>query len=38
LIKEIKFDALKSSIPDEVTNHEIVIGAEIINSNEIYKS
>jgi len=38
LIKEIKFDALKSSIPDEVTNHEIVIGAEIINSNEIFKS
>ena len=38
LIKEIKFDALKSSIPDEVTNHEIVIGAEIINSDEIFKS
>ena len=38
LIKEIKFDALKSSIPDEVTNHEIEIGAEIINSDEIYKS
>ncbi|MDG1202620.1 MAG: CsiV family protein [SAR86 cluster bacterium] len=38
LIREIKFDALKSSIPDEVTNHEIVIGAEIINSNEIFKS
>ena len=37
LIKEIKFDALKSSIPDEVTNHEIKIGAEIINSDEIYK-
>jgi len=37
LIKEIKFDALKSSIPDEVTNHEIEIGAEIINSDEIYK-
>ena len=38
LIKEIKFDALKSSIPNEVTNHEIEIGAEIINSDEIYKS
>ena len=37
LIKEIKFDALKSSIPDEFTNHEIEIGAEIINSDEIYK-
>ena len=37
LIKEIKFDALKSSIPNEVTNHEIEIGAEIINSDEIYK-
>jgi phosphopantetheine adenylyltransferase len=37
LIKEIKFGALKNSIPDEVTNHEIEIGAEIINSDEIYK-
>ena len=37
LIKEIKFDALKSSIPDNVINHEIEIGAEIINSDEIYK-
>ncbi len=37
LIKEIKFDALKSSIPDNVTNYEIEIGAEIINSNELYK-
>ena len=37
LIKQIKFDALKSSIPDNVTNYEIEIGAEIINSNEIYK-
>ena len=37
LIKEIKFNALKNSIPDEVTNHEIEIGAEIINSDEIYK-
>ena len=38
LIKEIKFEALKSSIPDNVKNYEIEIGAEIINSNEIYKS
>jgi hypothetical protein len=37
LIKEIKFGALKNSIPDEVTNHEIVIAAETITSNEIYK-
>ena len=37
LIKQIKFDALKSSIPDNVINYEIEIGAEIINSNEIYK-
>ena len=38
LIKEIKFEALKSSIPDNVKNYEIEIGAEVINSNEIYKS
>ena len=38
LIKEIKFDALKSSIPENVTNHSIEIGAEIISSDEIYKS
>ena len=38
LIKEIKFNALKRSIPDDVTNHEIVIGAEIVNSDEIFKS
>jgi len=38
LIKEIKFKALKSSIPENVKNYEIEIGAEIINSNEIYKS
>ena len=38
LIKEIKFDALKSSIPENVTNHSIEIGAEIISSGEIYKS
>ena len=37
LIKEIKFDALRNSIPDNVTNHEIEIGVEIINSDEIYK-
>ena len=37
LIKEIKFGALKNSIPDEVTNHEIAIAAETIISNEIYK-
>ena len=36
LIKEIKFGALKNSIPDEVTNHEIVIAAETITSNEIH--
>ena len=35
--KEIKFGALKNSIPDEVTNHEIAIAAETIISNEIYK-
>ena len=38
LIKEIKFDALKSSIPENVTNHSIEIGAVIISSGEIYKS
>ena len=38
LIKEIRFDALKSSIPDNVTNHSIEIGAKIISSGEIYKS
>lgn len=38
LIKEIKFDALKSSIPENVTNHSIELGAEIISSSEIYKS
>ncbi len=38
LIKEIRFDALKSSIPDNVTNHSIEIGSEIISSGEIYKS
>ena len=38
LIKEIKFDALKSSIPENVTNHSIEIGAEIISSDDIYKS
>ena len=38
LIKEIKFEALKSSIPDNVKNYEIEIDAEIINSNEIFKS
>tara|TARA_B100001250_G_scaffold407131_1_gene427385 strand:- start:178 stop:1050 length:873 start_codon:yes stop_codon:yes gene_type:complete len=38
LIKEIKFDALKNSIPDDVINHEIEIDAEIINSKEIYKT
>ena len=37
LIKEIKFDALKRSIPDNVVKHEIEIGSEIINSNEIFK-
>ncbi len=37
LIKQIKFNALKSSIPDNITNYEIEIDTEIINSNEIYK-
>ena len=37
LIKEIKFDALKRSIPDNIVKHEIEIGSEIINSNEIFK-
>jgi hypothetical protein len=37
LIKQIKFDALKSSIPDDVVNHKIEIGAEIISLDEIYK-
>ena len=37
LIKEIKFDALKNSIPDNVTNYEIEISDKIKNSNEIYK-
>jgi len=38
LIKEIRFDALKSSIPDSVINHKIEIGSEIINSDEIFKT
>ncbi|MBL6701396.1 MAG: hypothetical protein ISP95_00830 [SAR86 cluster bacterium] len=38
LIKEIRFDALKSSIPDNVINHKIEIGSEIINSDEIFKT
>jgi hypothetical protein len=37
LIKEIKFDALKNSIPDNVTNYEIEISDKIKNSNEIYE-
>lgn len=37
LIKEIKFDALKNSIPDNVTNYEIEIGDKIKNSSEIYE-
>ena len=37
LIKVIKFDALKNSIPDNVTNHKIDIGTEIVNSDEIYQ-
>ena len=37
LIKEIRFDALKRSIPDNVIEHEIEIGSEIINSDEIFK-
>ena len=38
VIKEIKFDALKNSIPDNVPHHKIEIGTEIINSDEIYKT
>ena len=37
MIKEIKFDALKNSIPDNVTNYEIEISDKIKNSNEIYE-
>tara|TARA_B100000214_G_scaffold294471_1_gene224215 strand:- start:1 stop:876 length:876 start_codon:yes stop_codon:yes gene_type:complete len=37
LIKEIRFDALKRSIPDNVVKHEIEIGSEIISSDEIFK-
>ena len=37
LIKEIRFDALKRSIPDNVAKHEIEITSEIINSDEIFK-
>ena len=37
LIKEIRFDALKRSIPDNVAKHEIEISSEIINSDEIFK-
>ena len=37
LIKEIKFDALKNSIPDNVTNYEIEISDKIKNSSEIYE-
>ena len=38
LIKEIRFDALKRSIPDNVKKHEIEIGSEIINSDKIFKT
>ena len=37
LIKEIRFDALKRSIPDNVAKHEIEISSEIMNSDEIFK-
>jgi hypothetical protein len=37
LIREIKFDALKNSIPDDVKSYEIEISDKIKNSNEIYK-
>ena len=37
LIKEIRFDALKRSIPDNVKKHEIEISSEIINPDEIFK-
>ena len=37
LINEIKFDALKNSIPDDVKNYEIEISDKIKNSNEIYE-
>ncbi|EKO36933.1 PF10972 family protein [SAR86 cluster bacterium SAR86E] len=36
LIREIKFDALKNSIPDDVKSYEIKISDKIKNSNEIY--
>tara|TARA_Y100001970_G_scaffold165824_1_gene202806 strand:+ start:45134 stop:46006 length:873 start_codon:yes stop_codon:yes gene_type:complete len=38
LIKEIKFDALTSSIPDNVLQHDFNIGPEIMNSNKIFKT
>ena len=37
LIREIKFDALKNSIPDDVKSYDIKISDKIKNSNEIYK-
>ena len=37
LIKEITFDALKRSIPDNFAKHEIEITSEIINSDKIFK-
>jgi hypothetical protein len=37
LIREIKFDALKNSIPDDVKSYEIEISNKIKNSNEIYE-
>ena len=36
LIKEIKFEALKSSIPKDITNHSIEIDKELINLPQIF--
>ena len=36
LIKEIKFEALQSSIPKDIKNHSIEIGKELINLPQIF--
>ena len=36
IIKDIKLDALRESIPETVINHEIEITSELIKSNEIF--
>jgi len=36
LIKEIKFEALQSSIPKDITNHSIEIDKELINLPQIF--